>query len=166
MTAPGDETAVTVAVAVEPDAAFDVFTREIDQWWQRGPRYRQIVRGGIIAMEAGVGGRLLESGDDGRIFVRGRVTLWEPPKRLVIEWIGANFAPGEKTEVDVVFKPTRRGTEVTVRHSGWANLRPDHPARHGRVGPAFSRSIGDWWGKALTGLREYVEARASGAAWP
>jgi uncharacterized protein YndB with AHSA1/START domain len=156
--ASGDQATVTVAVAVAPEAAFEVFTQEIDQWWGRGPAYRQILRGGLVAIEPGVGGRVFESGDDGRVVVRGRITLWDPPRRLVIEWIGANFAPGEKTEVDVLFTPTRRGTEVTVRHSGWSKLRSDHPARHGHVGHAFASHIGGWWGRLLSSLRDRVAA--------
>src|SRR6266850_1351361 len=31
---------VTTLVEVDPAEAFEVFTREIDAWWKRGPRYR------------------------------------------------------------------------------------------------------------------------------
>jgi len=159
VSAPGDRATVTVAVAVEPAAAFEVFTQEIDRWWRRGPAYRNILRGGVVAIEPGVGGRMFESGDDGRVFERGRVLVWDPPRRLVLEWRGSNFAPGEKTEVDVLFEPTESGTTVTVRHSGWAAIRPDHPARHGLVGSAFTASIGRWWADLVTSLRVYAEGR-------
>ena len=35
-----DKVRVTTFVAVDPQTAFDVFTRETDLWWRRGPRYR------------------------------------------------------------------------------------------------------------------------------
>ena len=38
-------------------------------------------------------------------------------------------------------------------------LPEDHPARHGLVGPAFSRMIGLWWGQLMTSLREHIETR-------
>ena len=36
----GDQATVTVSVAVDRRAAFDVFTRETDLWWRRGFAYR------------------------------------------------------------------------------------------------------------------------------
>jgi len=40
-----------------------------------------------------------------------------------------------------------------------ARLRPDHPARHSLVGPAFSSTIGRWWGDLMTSMREHALAR-------
>jgi hypothetical protein len=80
-TAPGDSATVTVTVDVRQDAAFDVFTREIDLWWKRGPAYRQVVRGGIVRLEPGVGGRVFEADDAGHVFERGHVTLWGAHER-------------------------------------------------------------------------------------
>jgi len=159
----GDQARVSVLVKVPPDVAFRVFTEEIDLWWRRGPRYRVAgKRAGTIHMEPGVGGRLFESFEatSGASLVEtGRVLVWEPPSRLTFEWRGSNFAPGERTEVEVVFAPSRSGTQVTVTHRGWAAIRSDHPARHGLdVGP-FLRVIGLWWSDLATSLREHV-ARA------
>ena len=112
---------------------------------------------GRLTFEPGVGGRLLETVDllaGPRAFVVGRVTAWDPPARLELEWRGVNFKPDEKTLVSVRFEPARGGTRVTVRHSGWGALPEGHPARHGLVGPAFSRMIGLWWGDLLTAFRE------------
>src|SRR5690606_28131801 len=113
-----DQTRVSVSVAVPVDAAFRLFTEEIDQWWRRGLKYRVAgSRRGILALEPKVGGRLFESFDDAdetRVVVTGRVTAWDPPTHLVFEWRAVNFAPHEKTEVEVTFEPTARGTLVTV----------------------------------------------------
>jgi uncharacterized protein YndB with AHSA1/START domain len=160
----GDRARVTVFVAVTPEAAFDVFTREIDLWWRQGPRYRIAGRSvGLLNFEPGVGGRLLESFETpagSRAFELGRVTAWEPPTRLEFEWRAVNFKPGEKTVVEVRFVATGRGTLVTVEHRGWSALPADHPARHGLVGPAFSRMIGMWWGDLLTSLRQHLDQSA------
>jgi len=154
---PGDQARATVLVAVPPAVAFRVFTEEIDQWWRRGLKYR--VAGGnrgFIHLEPRPGGRLYESFETRgttRVFETGTVTVWEPPSRLAFEWRAANFAPGERTLVEVHFAPSPSGTLVTVTHRGWASLRPDHPARHGQdVGP-FIRTMGLWWGDQLTSLR-------------
>jgi hypothetical protein len=159
-TPPGDSATVSVFVAVAPDVAFDVFTREIDLWWKQGPRYRIAGRqAGKLFFEPGPNGRLFESYDAGAgpcTFEVGRVTLWQPPERLELEWRVINFKPQEKTVVDVRFAPERDGTLVTVKHSGWSALPPDHPVRHGHVGPDFSRWIGMWWGDLMTALREHA----------
>jgi uncharacterized protein YndB with AHSA1/START domain len=162
---PGDRARVEVTVAVEPAVAFDVFTREIDLWWRKGPRFRPGGRRtGVLHLEPGMGGRLFESFGEGsgeQLLEIGRITLWDPPSRLVFDWRNVNFAPGEKTEVEVRFEALGTGTRVTVEHRGWASLRPDHPARHGLGGPDFSRMIGLFWGELMSSLREQVATRAS-----
>lgn len=162
---PGDAASVSVFVGVPPDVAFEVFTREIDLWWKQGPRFRIAGRRrGQLAFEPGVGGRLFETFDGSsgtQTFEVGRVTAWDPPTSLQLEWRGVNFKPHETTLVAVRFEAKRDGTLVTVRHSGWSALPEDHPARHGLTGPAFSRMIGLYWGELATSLREHVAARAA-----
>jgi uncharacterized protein YndB with AHSA1/START domain len=156
----GDRARATVFVKVTPEVAFDVFTREIDQWWRRGPRFRNSGRhAGTLAFEPGVGGRLFETFDvdgEARTVVVGAVTAWEPPARLQFDWRNSNFAPHERTEVEVRFVAAPGGTEVSVEHRGWSALRPDHPARHGMEPGPFVAMIGMFWGDLLTSLRERV----------
>ncbi|HXN41519.1 MAG TPA: SRPBCC domain-containing protein [Myxococcaceae bacterium] len=162
--APGDGVTVTVFVAVTPESAFEVFTREIDLWWKRGPKFRIAGRRrGALHFEPGVGGRLFESFEtDGgpRTFEVGRVTAWEPPARLQLEWRGVNFKPNEKTVVEVCFAATGEGTLVTLQHRGFSVLPTNHPARHGLVGAEFSRMLGMWWGELMTSLREQVDLKS------
>ena len=68
--------------------------------------------------------------------------------------------PDESTELEVLFEPSGDGTHVTVQHRDWAALRPDHPARHGLEGAAFSRMMGLWWSDLLTSVREFIEMRS------
>lgn len=156
---PGDRARAVVGVAVEPAIAFALFTEQMDLWWRRGQRYRVADSDrGLMAMEPGVGGRVFESWHDAggteRVREIGRVQVWEPPRRLVFSWRGANFAPGESTEVEVRFEPTASGgTQVSVEHRGWAALRPDHPVRHGQDTVAFVRMMALWWGDLLTAYR-------------
>jgi uncharacterized protein YndB with AHSA1/START domain len=159
MTVAGDRARAMATVAVAPEVAFRLFTEQMDFWWRRGRRYR-VAPGdrGLMAMEPGVGGRVFESWhDDGgveRVREIGRVQVWEPPRRLVFSWRAANFAPGESTEVEVVFAPTSSGhTQVSVEHRGWASIRPDHPVRHGEEIAVFIRTMGMWWGDLLAAFR-------------
>lgn len=163
MTAAGDGAKVSVFVAVTPADAFAVFTEETDLWWRKGPKFRIASKHpGVLAFEPGVGGRLFETVElpsGPRVFEVGRITDWQPPARLAFEWRGVNFADDEVTFVEIDFAPKGDGTMVTVSHRGWTALRPDHPARHGNVGPAFDRMIGMWWGELMTSLREHVAKR-------
>jgi hypothetical protein len=116
----------------------------------------------VVRFEPWLGGRFLEeveSPSGPRVFTRGAITVWQPPGQFEFEWRGVNFAPGESTHVKVVFEAVPTGTRVTVRHSGWAALPPDHPVRHGREGLAFIRGTGLWWGELMTSFRELAAER-------
>src|SRR5271169_214211 len=106
----GDSTKISVAVAVEPSFAFEIFTADIDRWWRRGIKFRHAgSRSGLLCMEPNVGGRLFESFErDGTSHVVevGQVRVWEPPTRLIFSWRNAAFAVHEHTEVQVEFAPT------------------------------------------------------------
>jgi uncharacterized protein YndB with AHSA1/START domain len=161
MTPASDVVTVSVTVSVDPAAAFAIFTEETDLWWRRGPKYR--IAGqerGRLRFEPRLGGEFteeFESSAGPQVFTKGKITLWEPPERFRFEWRGVNFAPGESTNVDVSFAAVATGTRVTVRHSGWVALRPDHPVRHGQDGPAFIRGCGLWWGELMTSFRELAD---------
>lgn len=158
---PGDRVTVSVQVAAPPVESFRVFTEEIDQWWRRGFRFRVSgAQPGILRLEPRVGGRLhetFESPQGAQDVVTGIVTAWEPPTRLAFEWRSVTFAEGERTNVEVTFEPRGEGTLVTVRHSGWSAIRPDHPARHGLATAPFIRMTGLWWGDLMTALREHIQ---------
>jgi uncharacterized protein YndB with AHSA1/START domain len=161
----GDRARVTVQVAAEPAFAFELFTREIDQWWRRGIKYRASGRhAGVLHFEPGLGGRLFETfavGGTGteQLFVVGTITAWEPPGRFVFDWRNPSFAPHEKTEVEVRFEAAGDGTRVTVEHRGWSALPPDHPARHGLATGPFLAMIGMWWGELLGSFRAQLPPR-------
>jgi uncharacterized protein YndB with AHSA1/START domain len=167
-----DKARVSLRIAAPRDLAFSVFTGEIDAWWRHGKRYRMgVAERSVMRLEPGVGGRLTETvvlgaGSRERVFEMGRVTAWEPPARLVIEWRAVNFAPSDpSTEVEVTFERaighSGEGTLVTLEHRGWSAIRADHPARHGEEARAFIASMGRWWGDLGTALREHVARRAA-----
>jgi len=160
-----DQVRVSVLVRVPVEAAFRAFTEDINLWWRRGVKYR-VFGGerGIIHLEPWVNGRVFESfeqGESERAFQTGVVLVWDPPHRLVFEWRAVNFAPSEKTEVEVEFAASASdpaaATLVTVSHRGWSKLRDDHPVRHGHDARAFLRTMGPWWGELMSSLREHVK---------
>jgi uncharacterized protein YndB with AHSA1/START domain len=158
-----DQVRVSVQVRVPPEAAFDVFTKEVELWWRTGPKFRNAgKRSGKIQFECALGGRLFETweGASGaQLFEVGKITAWEPPRRFVFEWRASNFEPHELTEVEVTFEALGAGTMVTVVHRGFSKLRADHPVRHGDADAAFLRRMAMWWGDQATSLRELVVHR-------
>jgi hypothetical protein len=119
MSQPASVTA-TVYVDVDPDTAFRVFTEEIDAWYKRGPhsfhRPKQAI---AVRFEPRLGGRLVEvhDADTGDGIEMGRVTVWEPGRRLV--WTDA-----EGTEVEVQFDAVDSETRVRLEHRGLNRLTP------------------------------------------
>jgi uncharacterized protein YndB with AHSA1/START domain len=160
-----DAVSVSIEVEVGVDAVFDVFTRELDAWWGRGPQFRFLAPyAGALTLEPGVGGRLVHTAGavPGRVFVVGHVRVWEPPHRLALTWRLPNFAPDQLTHVDVRFEAIAEGTRVTVTHSGWDAVAADHPARHGHVGREFVLWKGRWWAELLAAVRRHAEDHRSG----
>ena len=115
MTTPRTEQPRTVSsevtVALDPQAAFLVFTDEIDLWWVRGPiNFHDASRAVGMRCEPGVGGRLLElySPDGSDALELGRITTWQPGELLA--WDSAV----DDVSVEVQFTPAAGGTTVTV----------------------------------------------------
>lgn len=153
-----DAAVASVLVAVDPAAAFELFTRDIDAWWKRGPAYRCGGERSELRFEPGPAGRLVEVLDTatGEEWELGRVRVWEPGERLVLSWRIPNFTPDQSTEVEVRFEPRSGGTYVTVEHRGWDGIPPGHPAYHGRAAAEACRERGDLWLKQLRALRAAV----------
>jgi len=143
---------VTTFVDVSPNDAFDVFTREIDLWWKRAPRYRRMAgQAGKLSFEGEPPAQLVEKGSS--TVVLGRVLAWEAGKRVAFEWRGGELTESDHTEVEVRFDAHRGGTRVTLEHRGLGSLPSQHVARHGFSGEAFEAMFGYFWADLLTGYR-------------
>ena len=146
---------VSTRVAAPPEQAFALFTGEIGAWWAAGAvagaRWR-----GVLRFEPGAGGRLLKS-VGGRSFEIGRVQVWEPPLRFVLECREAGDVDGPGTEVEVRFAGAEGGTRVTLEHRGFERLPPDHPARGGLAREALLRLWGRCWTERLAEAKACAE---------
>ena len=81
----------TLTVPLRPDAAFDLFARGLKDGWRSPP--------GPVRPPA----------------PRGRITAWEPGRRLAAEWrLG-----GQDTRWEVTFTAVADGTRVTLVHGGF-----------------------------------------------
>lgn len=145
---------VALRVPATPERAFEAFTHEIASWWRPDPLFRITADGdGELAFEPGVGGRLVTRLRDGKTFEIGRVSVWEPGKRLVFAWRQTNFSAEQSTEVEVLFEPVGPETRVSIEHRAWDTIPQRHAARHGFPEHITLQRAADWWRGSLGALR-------------
>jgi uncharacterized protein YndB with AHSA1/START domain len=144
---------VALRVRATPERAFAVFTGEIGQWWRPNGLFNFTPRDpGVLSFEPGEGGRLIETRAGGKVFEIGKISVWEPPRRLVFGWRQASFAPDQNTEVEISFEPVGEETRVTVVHTGWDSVPAEHVARHRFPDAIFLKRHAEWWQSLLGSL--------------
>ena len=150
---------VALRVPADPARAFDAFTREIASWWQPNGLFQITPQGdGELAFEPRVGGRLLTRLANGETFEIGRISAWEPGRRLVFSWRQATFPAEQSTEVEVRFEPVGEQTRVSIEHRAWDTIPQRHVARHGFPEHITLQRVADWWRASLRALRERLSA--------
>jgi hypothetical protein len=140
----------SVLLACPPASAFALFTEQASEWWPEARRHTGDPRS-LIRLSAG--GRFWERAADGREVELGRVRVWEPPRRLVLDFYPGTDA-AHPTEVVVTFAAEGAGTRVTVDHGPT----PASAERWRQGAPRFERS----WNEVL----EALAGRAAHAAGP
>ncbi len=144
---------VSVRVAATPREAFDLFTRDIALWWRPSPLFRFTPRdGGVLSFEPGEDGRFIETLPSGTVFLIGRITAWDPGRRLAFGWRQATFTADQNTSVEVRFEPIGDETRVTVEHKGWDSVPQTHVARHTMSNVAFLQRHGEYWRALLEAM--------------
>jgi uncharacterized protein YndB with AHSA1/START domain len=145
---------VSVRIAAPAQEVFDAFTSDIHLWWRPSPLFRFTPRnGGVLSFEGGEGGRFVETLPSGKVFVIGRIRVWQPGERLVFGWRQATFAKDQDTEVEVRFEALGENeTRVTVEHRGWDSVPQAHVARHTMSNVVFLRRHGEYWRSLLESL--------------
>jgi uncharacterized protein YndB with AHSA1/START domain len=102
----------SVLLACEPERAFTLFTERASDWWPAPLRHTDDARSEIRML---AGGRFWERASDGREVELGRVTAWEPPQRLILDFYPGTD-PEHPTEVIVRFADEAGGTRIIVVH--------------------------------------------------
>jgi uncharacterized protein YndB with AHSA1/START domain len=144
---------VALRVKATPERAFAAFVEEIGAWWRPSGLFQTTPRApGLLAFEPGEGGRLTETLANGKVFEIGKITVWEPPARLVFSWRQANFPPELQTEVEVCFEAVGGETRVSVEHRGFDQVPRDSVARHGFPDAALLMRLAEWWQVLLGSL--------------
>jgi uncharacterized protein YndB with AHSA1/START domain len=144
---------VALRVPTNPLRAFEAFTDEIALWWQSSRLFQLTPRGdGVLAFESGVNGRLLTTLSNGEQFEIGRISIWEPGKRLVFTWRPTSFTAEQSTEVEVRFESVGQETRISIEHRAWDTIPQRHVARHGFPEHVTLQHVADWWRASLAML--------------
>jgi uncharacterized protein YndB with AHSA1/START domain len=151
---------ISLRVPADPARAFEAFTRDISSWWQPSPLFPLTPFGdGELAFEPGVGGRLITHLANGETFEIGRISAWEPGKRIVFGWRHTSFAAAESTEVEVLFELVGQETRVSIEHRAWDRIPQRHVARHGFPEIVTLQKVADWWRASLWAFRDQLTLR-------
>lgn len=147
---------VALRVKASPERAFQAFTEEIGAWWKPDSLFQTTPRApGRLAFEPGEGGRLTETLANGKVFVIGDISAWQPPDRLVFSYRQANFPADLRTEVEVRFEAVGQETRVSVEHRGFHAV-PAGAARHGFPDTLLLTRLADFWRGHLASLAEHA----------
>jgi hypothetical protein len=133
------------------DHAFEVWTTRLSTWWPKGhsasgdPRTE-------ITLEPRLGGRIFERTPDGTEIDWGRITVWDPPRRLGYRWhIGRDEDQATDVALSFVALDGDR-TRLEILHSGWERL--------GSEGPSWRDANTNGWSALIP---RFVEAAAGTA---
>lgn len=111
----------TISVSWSQEEAFRRFTEGFASWWPGRSHSIGGERVTRIVFECRVGGRILEELDDGRRFQWGRLTAYDPPRRVAFSWHPSR-EEREAQDVEVRFDPEGPGTRVELISTGWERL--------------------------------------------
>jgi hypothetical protein len=136
----------TAFLTCAPAQAFMLFTERASEWWPELLRHTADPRSDIRML---ADGRFWERAADGHEVELGRVIVWEPPQRLVLD-----FYPGtdalHPTEVVVRFAAKDGGTRIVVEHGPkpesaelWAAGASRFESSWGLMLPALQQAAGD-----------------------
>ncbi|MDP9259715.1 MAG: SRPBCC domain-containing protein [Actinomycetota bacterium] len=100
-------------LACPPEKAFALFTERASDWWPHDVRHTADPRSEITML---ANGRFWERATDGHEVELGRVLVWEPARRLILDFYPGTDAQ-HPTEVVIRFTAENGGTRVDVEHS-------------------------------------------------
>jgi len=138
----------SITVAAGQERAFRVFTEEFGAWWPRDYSIGKVEMADFV-VEPKAGGRWYEVGVDGTECDTGRVTAYEPPRRLVLAWhLNGSWQfdpdPDHASEVEVLFiAEGGNRTRVELEHRYFERHGADAAAVRGAV------SATGGWGRVL-----------------
>lgn len=92
--------------------AFELFTQAASTWW---PADRRHTGDPNSAIEMHASGRFVERSGAGEEVELGRITLWDAPNALEVDFYVAS-GPQAPTRLRVTFTPEGAHTRITIQH--------------------------------------------------
>jgi len=111
----------TRTVPLPQRAAYDLFTQRLDTWW---PLESHSIGADTdnpttkVHFEPRVGGRVVETRQDGQECSWADVIAWQPHHRFVVAW-HPNEQPVAASILEVTFTSVDAGTELRLEHRAW-----------------------------------------------
>jgi hypothetical protein len=113
----------TRRVPLAPEAAFDLFTSRMMEWWPVGQH--SIAGEDVVELrfERRTGGRLIEVDRNGNEVAWADILVWEPPHRVRVAW-HPDREPVADSILEVRFIADGSGSILELAHSGWEAFGP------------------------------------------
>lgn len=108
-------------VSLSPEAAFKLFTDEIDRWWPLATHSVAKENAVSCYFEGWVGGRIVEVMKNEEEAEWGKVTVWDPFQKVAFQWY-PDRTPETAQVVTVTFSEHEGGCLVELVHAGWETL--------------------------------------------
>lgn len=140
----------SVFVPLHIEQAFELFTTQISLWWPPDRRHLNDANSQLFLQASG---RFYERATDGAELDLGRVRVWEPPHRIVLDFFMGTDA-GHPTEVVIRFETEGDGSRVSIEHgplAGSADLWDKRAAIFGRSWDAVLSALQSAATKILVG---------------
>jgi uncharacterized protein YndB with AHSA1/START domain len=124
------------------ERAFSLLTEHAGNWWPPDRRHTKDPTSSIVIEAAG---RFYERSADGTEVELGMVRVFEPPRRLVLDWYPGT-GPTEPTHVEILLVPEGAGTRVHLTHRAG----PLSADSYAKKAAAYERS----WALVFTAWRD------------
>jgi len=111
----------SVLVPCAPVRAFQAFTAEIAEWWPIKTHSVAQAKAKSVRIEPAVGGRVVETAEDGSECEWGRVLTWSPPHGFSMSWHPGRTAETHQV-LELSFIAEAGATRVRLVHRGWEIL--------------------------------------------
>ena len=136
----------SVLLAMDAAQAFAFVTTRISEWWPPERRHTGDKNSSIFLLASG---RFYERARDGREVELGKVTLWNEPHVIVLDFYIAT-GPDHPTQVEMRFETEGSRTRLTVTH------RPKPESAHlwDERSPRYAAS----WSILLASLQHHASA--------
>jgi len=146
-----DPLRLSFTVDCPAEHAFTVWTAKISRWW---PADHTVTGepGLDVVLEPRVGGRIFERTVTGAEHDWGRITVWDPPRRLGYSW-HLRQDRADATDVEITFTGEGLGTRVDIEHRGWERL--------GARGPGLREANRAGWSSLLPHFVHLIETETA-----